>query len=132
MDLYLGSNDILNPVCLEMETRVARFLHFWNPTLTMLFVFLCICLVFFVYLTTLIKIWLQKCSDLATLMETTGFNMHGGTYRTKACKLLHTVFSDKAELFLIWCYAKTGKSYSFQIDFDYIIHLPQEVRILSI
>ena len=54
-----------------VPTRVARFLHFWSQLLTMLFDFLCICVLFFiVYLTTLMTIWLQECSDLATLVPT--------------------------------------------------------------
>ena len=46
------------------------FRIFGAKPLTMLFVFLLFLpFVFFVYLTTLMTIWLQKCSDLATLIQ---------------------------------------------------------------
>ena len=53
-----------------MQFRAARSLHFWGQILNNALCFsLYLPFVFFVYLTTLMTIWPQKCSDLATLMQ---------------------------------------------------------------
>ena len=52
------------------EFRVAKLLHFWSQTFNNAHCFsLYLPFVFIVFLTTLMTIWLQKCSDLATLPE---------------------------------------------------------------
>ena len=53
---------------ISTPNKVARSLHFWGQIFNNALCFsLYLAFVFFVYLTTLMTIWPQKCSDLATL-----------------------------------------------------------------
>ena len=53
-----------------LSIRVARLLHFWSQTLNDALCFsLYLSFLFIVFVTILMTIWLQKCSDLATLLS---------------------------------------------------------------
>ena len=98
--------------------RVARLLHFWRQTFNNALCFLLyLPFVFFVYLTTVMKIWLQKCSDLATLncikigghvallSDPTVYSLYCVINDPNKCEQTSfwtTLTYDQAFIFLVW------------------------------